>query len=310
MLRTCVDVKPGERVLIVTDTRTESAVAWTLLDAAIRLRAQAATITMEARARPGDEPPDHVAAAMRASDVIIAPTSTTLFYSDATRSACQKGSRFIAMTGANYSVLTSRAMYADFQKQEKTVKKIARLLTQAEDVRLTNPAGTNLELSVKGRKAVSNSGLCRKAGEVQGVPDIEVYIAPVEGSTNGTLIIDGSTSVTGIAKKPLSVVIERGTAIKISGGPQADQLQAVLQKARSKAAFRVGELGIGLNPLAHIHGAIIEDEAVLGTAHIALGDNRRFGGNNLAPIHVDLVLRRPRIELDGKLILDGKRIIA
>ena len=61
--------------------------------------------------------------------------------------------------------------------------------------------------------------------------------------------------------------------------------------------------------MARFCGSIIEDEAVMGTVHIALGENRLLGGRNKAPIHVDLVLRRPRVELDGKLVLKANRLL-
>jgi leucyl aminopeptidase (aminopeptidase T) len=41
---------------------------------------------------------------------------------------------------------------------------------------------------------------------------------------------------------------------------------------------------------------------------VALGDNHRFGGENKAPIHIDMVLRRPHIEFDGRTVLNGKHL--
>jgi leucyl aminopeptidase (aminopeptidase T) len=82
----------------------------------------------------------------------------------------------------------------------------------------------------------------------------------------------------------------------------------VLRDARDRAAFNVAEFGIGLNPLALIRGAIIEDEAVFGTAHIALGNNSKLGGKNKTTLHIDLVFRQACVELDGKTILKEKRL--
>jgi len=130
----------------------------------------------------------------------------------------------------------------------------------------------------------------------------------LEDSTNGSLVIDGSTSVTGLVKQPIRIDIEQGIARTIRGGYEARRLLRILREAKSRAAFRVAEFGIGLNPLARIRGAIIEDEATLGTAHVALGDNHRFGGENKAPIHIDMVLKRAHVEFDGRTVLNGKRL--
>lgn len=308
LLRTCAHVKPRERILIVTDSDTDAAVASTILAAATQLRVEAIAITMRTRALPGDEPPAPVVAAMLSSDVIICPTSRTLFHTNVRTVACRRGARFISMAGATMSVLSSSAMFADFEKQERVLRKLVELLTRAKHITVTNPAGTDLEFTVIGRRGHGVTGRCTRPGEATGVPDIEAYIAPLEDSTNGTLVVDGSTSVTGLVKQPIRIHIDRGMAQRISGGTEARQLLRILREARSRAAFRVGEFGIGLNPLAHIRGAIIEDEAALGTAHVALGNNQRFGGRNKASIHMDMVLKRPHIEFDGRTILNGKRL--
>ena len=54
----------------------------------------------------------------------------------------------------------------------------------------------------------------------------------------------------------------------------------------------MAELGIGTNAGARITGSIITDEKVLGTAHVAFGDNANtsYGGDNHAAIHVDGVM--------------------
>jgi leucyl aminopeptidase (aminopeptidase T) len=308
LLSTCAHAKPGERVLIVTDSSTDAAIANTIMAAAIQLGLEASAITMRPRTLPGDEPPAPVVAAMLSSDVIICPTSRTLFHTNARTASCRKGARFISMAGANMSVLASRAMFADFDKQERVLKKLVQLMTSAKHITVTNPAGTDLEFSVLGRRGHGITGMCRRRGDATGVPDIEAYIAPLEDSTNGTLVIDGSTSVTGLVEQPIRIDIKHGMALRISGGSEARRLLRILRQARSRASFRVGEFGIGLNPLARIRGAIIEDEAALGTAHVALGDNHRFGGENKAPIHIDMVLKRPHVEFDGRTVLTGKRL--
>jgi leucyl aminopeptidase (aminopeptidase T) len=200
-------------------------------------------------------------------------------------------------------------MLADFPKREKVLNQLVQRLTRAMHVSVTNPAGTNLHFDVRGRRGHGVSGMTRSPGDVTGTPDIEAYIAPVEQKTHGILIVDGSTSVTGVVQQPIKVTVENGFAVSITGGTDASQLRRILRKARSHASFRVGEFGIGLNPLAHIRGAIIEDEGKLGTAHVALGDNTRLGGKNSAPTHVDLVFKNPHIQLDGTTVLKRRRLV-
>ncbi|MFI5450149.1 MAG: aminopeptidase [Candidatus Bathyarchaeia archaeon] len=308
MLRVCARARPSESILIVTDSETDLRIGNVIIAAANSLGIEASMITMRPRSLPGSEPPDPVVSAMLSSDVIISVASTTLYHSNARIAACRAGARFLSMACCTMSVLASSAMFADFEKQEALVKKVARRLTLARRIRVRNRAGTDLDLNVVGRRGGAVTGMCKRPGEATGVPDIEAYIAPIEGSTNGTLIIDGSTSVNGLVRQPVQIEFAHGIATRIKGGRDARVLLRVLHDARNQAAFNVAEFGIGLNPLAHIRGAIIEDEAALGTAHIALGDNSKLGGKNKAPVHIDLVFRQACVELDGITILEGKRL--
>ena len=75
------------------------------------------------------------------------------------------------------------------------------------------------------------------------------------------------------------------------------------------AARNIAELGLGTNGSATLSGNVLEDEKVLGTCHVALGDNSTFGGRVRAPSHLDGVLRRPTLELDGGVVLaDGEPV--
>jgi len=45
---------------------------------------------------------------------------------------------------------------------------------------------------------------------------------------------------------------------------------------------------------------VLEDEKVRGTVHIALGDNSTLGGDVIAGIHLDGIIREPELFLDGE----------
>jgi len=308
LLRVCAGAKRGEQVLVVTDSATDPAVATTIMVAASRLGVEASEVKMKPRILPGDEPPAPVVAAMLAADVIICPTSRTLFHTNARTEACRKGARFLSMAGANMEVLASDAMSANFSKIERTLNRLAGRLTRAEHIRVTSSAGTNLAFNVRGRRGYGVSGMARRRGEATGTPDIEAYIAPRENDTNGVLVVDGSTSVTGVVKRPIKINIQGGNAVSFVGGSDAKALSRILRRTRSRASLRVGEFGIGLNPLAKIRGSIIEDEGKLGTAHVGFGDNTRLGGKNAAPTHIDLVFKNPHVQLDGITALEGTRL--
>ncbi|MFQ5800487.1 MAG: aminopeptidase, partial [Candidatus Hydrothermarchaeales archaeon] len=71
-----------------------------------------------------------------------------------------------------------------------------------------------------------------------------------------------------------------------------------------KNASNVAEIGIGVNPKARLTGNVLEDEKVLGTAHVAFGNNVNFGGKINAKVHIDGIIKEPTISVDGKGIAE------
>lgn len=112
----------------------------------------------------------------------------------------------------------------------------------------------------------------------------EVYIAPVEDKTQGTvyfetLYLDG-------ARYPQVLLHIRDGAVCGS-----DQPDVAAFFARQPPENRVVcELGLGMNPqVTDLCGYTVLDEKMHGTFHIAVGDNQLFGGANAATLHLDLV---------------------
>jgi leucyl aminopeptidase (aminopeptidase T) len=202
------------------------------------------------------------------------------------------------------------ALDVDFEDQHSFGQKLKNALDSASEVRITTDAGTDLIMSVKGRKAINNSGIYNEWGSGGNMPAGEVYIPPVEGTVSGRLVIDGSIRTwkkTIIPTEPVKIDIEDGEVTKIYHSPMAKLLRDTFAWAarRSKISPRnvkkVAELGIGTNREAKIIGTTIVDEKKYGSAHIAFGSNSWFGGNIKAITHFDQVFRNPIIKIDGKL---------
>jgi leucyl aminopeptidase (aminopeptidase T) len=302
------NVKAGEKVLIVTDTGRDLSVSLAIYEAACEVGADPVLALMKQRKLPGASPPPSIEAAMLLSDVIICPTSTTLFYSNAAIEACKKGSRLIAMTQADPEILISGPINANFREQRSKCEKLASLMTKAKTIRFVTPAGTDIRASIEGRQAIANTGICDKPGCRQGIPDIEAYIPPIEDSSEGIIVVDGSTSF-GLVRKPIKIKVRKGRAVEITGDEEAEKLRKALEEAGDPNVYTVAEFGIGLNPEARVRGVIIEDESALGTVHIALGDNIGMGGKNRALSHLDMVMLNPIVELNGKVILKGRELL-
>ena len=181
---------------------------------------------------------------------------------------------------------------------------------KGKEIRITAPAGTDISFSIKGRKAISSKGLFHQKGESGNLPTGETFLAPVEGTSNGVFVVDGSMAGLGLIKNAnIKIEVEKGFATRITGGNAANKLTKMLDSV-GKDARNIAEFGIGTNDSVKLSGILLEDEKVLGTVHIALGNNVSMGGKVNVPIHLDGVIKEPTVYLDGKEIMKlGKLLI-
>ncbi len=293
----CAAVQRGEEVVIVTDTDRDPVIAFALSQAA-HASGGTATILVTEPIPSGSEPPATVAAALNAANVIFAPTSGALFHTSAVQLASKNGARFLGLTMYTPDVLQHGGIFADFPAFAPKAERLAVLLSDATRARVTTEAGTDISVRLDGRTAVPITGMARQPGERTGCPDIEAFIAPIEGTAEGVVVVDASASIAGVLDDPITVTIEQGRAVTIVGGSQIGQIAEALENAGIPEVFVLAELAFGLNPEGIIRGVIVEDEGVAGTGHIALGSNIHFGGANNAPLHLDFVFRQPRLWLD------------
>lgn len=306
LLGSCAAVQPDEVVVIVADA-SSAPLAETMYRAASP-RFETVVVTMRDRMMHGDEPPRAVAAAMTTGDVIFGVTRYSLFHTEARRTACARGARFVNMVDYDESMLEFGGLFVDFAAQAEVVDRVAEAM-RGERIEVTSALGTRLVASIKGRVPLPQYGRSVKPGAASSPPDIECAVAPVEGTPEGIIVVDGSIPHPrlGPVSFPVEVRVGRGMVMAITGGRLAEEFRRVLTDFRDENAFAVGEIGIGLNPMATIRGRMLEDEGVYGTVHFGLGSNRSFGGNIAAQVHLDLVIRAATCVVDGRTILrNGK----
>jgi 2,5-dihydroxypyridine 5,6-dioxygenase len=308
VVRICAAVQPGEHVLIVTDTGVPREVAEALACATAAAGGTALTLMMPRLGRPGEEPPPIVADAMRRAQVVLAPTSLSVFHTEAVRNACAAGARILVISECREDTLVRGGIEADFTERAAVADSVTRRLV-GDRLQLRTPAGTHLEMRLGGRAAVANTGLAVSPGARSGVPTIEAYIAPLEGTAEGVAIVDASIAVLGLVAAPVAIRFVRGRAEAFEGGAQARALAELVRRTGHASAAMLSEIGIGLNPEARVVGRIIEDEGTYGTCHVALGSNTHFGGRLDVPFHLDMVMWAPDIAVDGRPLVVGGRLV-
>jgi len=302
----CLGVTRGEVVLVIADPPSR-AIGRALWAAAIDAGGEALLVEMLPRAEHGAEPPAAVAAAMLHAQVILAPTSKSLTHTEARRAATAAGARVATLPGITEEIM-ARTLVADYDAIQERTERVARALEGRRAVRITTPAGTDIAFSVEGRAVLRDTGVLREPG-VTNLPAGEAFLAPVEGTGEGVIAVDGSIGASGILDRPITIRVERGMATDIGGHPYAETLRRAMDVAGPEART-LAELGIGTNDSARLVGNVLEDEKILGTVHLAFGDNRSMGGTVRAPFHQDGILRRPTVWADDvPLMREGRLIV-
>ncbi|HMM21235.1 MAG TPA: aminopeptidase [Selenomonadales bacterium] len=306
-IRDCMGVKPGENVLIVTDGPKRE-IGRALWQQAIEAGADAVYMEMTPRKTHGTEPPAMVAEAMKKADVVLGPTSKSFSHTAARKAANKAGARIATLPDITEDMM-KRTLCADYKKIGAVSERFAQILNDGKQVHLTTQAGTELTMSIAGREAHPDTGLNHTPGSFSNLPAGEAYIAPLEDTAEGLLVVDGAMAGIGVLSAPIKMTVEKGYVTRVEGGPEASQLEGMLAEY-GKPARNIAELGIGTNDMAIITGKILEDEKVLGTVHVALGNSVSFGGKVDVPIHLDGILNAPTLTVDGRVIIkDGKHLI-
>jgi aminopeptidase len=224
-------------------------------------------------------------------------TSHTRFRNFLTR-VC--GCRYASMPLFDISMLEG-AMNIDWKTLAKRTIGITKVINMAEFIKVKTSNGTHIFFSKKGRRARSDTGVLTRQGSFGNLPAGEAFVAPLEGTANGKLVMEWGP--TRQLESPMILTVKDGYVTDVSGEDEyAEYLNIRLSERKENG--NIAELGIGTNDAAKRPDNILESEKILGTVHIALGDNSSFGGNVKTPFHQDFVFFKPTVTLIYK---DGSR---
>lgn len=304
VVRDCLGVAAGEEVLVVCNPATRE-LGDALRGEAEAAGAEAVLAVMSERDSHAGEPPAMVADAMVAADVLLAPTVQSLSHTAARKRATESGTRAATLPGATVEML-GRVMSDDMEQLRQRGARVAGLLDRGTEARITCDHGSDLRLGLEGRKAIPDAGELSARGAFGNLPCGEGFIAPA--TAEGTLIVDGSIAGVGRVSEPVRLTIEDGHLVDASGAEGAKLME--LLTVHGPDGTNVAELGIGTNAKAILTGNILEDEKILGTAHVAFGASAAIGGNIQVPVHLDVVSLRPEVTIDDTpVVLEGGLLV-
>jgi aminopeptidase len=208
------------------------------------------------------------------------------------------------MSDDDYAAFVERALFLDrpdpvaaWRELSDRQQTVVDRLNEAREIHIAAP-GTDLRLRVDGRTWINSNGR-------RNMPSGEVFTGPIEDSANGTVRFTIPSSPRGVLVEDVTLTFEDGRVTTATAARGQDYLDAAL--ATDPGARFLGEIGIGTNPgIDRPTGAILLDEKMAGTVHVALGRSYpETGGRNSSALHWDLLCD---LRAGGRLTADGEAI--
>jgi leucyl aminopeptidase (aminopeptidase T) len=317
ILKEVVRMKPGQKLLVITDTYARSRAFGTVIaEVANSMGVESVLTMMQPITLVGQEPPPAIAAAMKEVDVVLEFAERhTIVHSNARKEATAVGVRhYIMNTEASEDRLRTPIKPEDLKKIQTQTDKLAGMVTKAKAASVKSSWGTDITMSLEGRGALSIHPL--SALGFGGMQDYaEAAIAPVEGTTEGLVIVDASVRGWGyILRSPISFEIKKGRVqvetVSSDVAEEAERFKKIVLHDEN-ASNCAAELGLGTSHTVPriLCGDSMCDYARSGNVHIAVGRNNDIGGETFSQIHIDVLMTRATVKLDDVCVVENGELV-
>ncbi len=154
----------------------------------------------------------------------------------------------------------------------------------------------DMDMSIEGR-------LFKNAGGKQNMPDGEIFTGPVENSVNGWVRFTYPAYYEGNEVKGIELKFKDGLVVDAKA--QANEGFLLAKLDTDPGSRRLGEFAIGNNwEIQQFTGAILFDEKIGGTVHMAVGQGYgETGSVNHSSVHWDMICD---MRQGGEIIVDDE----
>lgn len=307
ILGSSAGLQSGETCLLIIDEST-SQLAKHFLSAAQASGIKIEIIQNWPQSNHGQEPRPEASQRMKEVDCVLALTRFSIAHSAARQEASELGVSFVSLPQYSEELLSHPMVRFDYQSARGSVRLVSDYFSNGVSASLTTIAGTHVEFDLTGRTGNFCPAYIETGVSIASPPDVEANISPVETATHGLAVVDASIThpVIGKLREPVLMKIENGSVTDFQSDDHVvlEELEKLFPPENPERRV-VGELGIGLNPLAKITGVMLSDEGTFGAAHLGLGSNFWVGGKNNTDFHLDFVMREATLVVDGITVLEN-----
>ncbi len=307
-------VKPGEEVLIAVDTESDMRMAQAFASATQNCGGDFLIAMMPARDKDqATTIPKSLEEAMSGCDVFIPMTRASgapaynLKMKELLR---EKKIRECCMVLREIDNYIHGGALADYEAIYADGLALQKLWWHKKTAKITSPVGTDLTFDMIDMMPIIECGVARNPGESMAFSDGEVSLGPVEGSMNGTMVLDGPMCYYGLPTEPVKLQITKGKVTGILGGDPkiSKELEKLFKEVKN--SDNIAEIGIGLNPASLFNGDFEEEKKARGTIHFALGNGLYYDQTVDSQVHIDMVLYNTTVVFDGEtFVKDGNVVI-
>ena len=316
-VRTCLNIGPADRVLVLTDDAT-LAIGEALALEALATGAVVILHRLEEFApRPILAIPDGLLDAYRS----FKPTAS-FFAASSQRGEITFRLKLGKILRSEFKVrhghmpgvtpeLMREGMTTDYNQVYDVTMAVNDIVSRAHTMHITSSKGTDLSAEFSpDLRWVPCHGRYHHQGDWGNLPEGETYTSPgrLEGVIVADILGDYFSSKYGLLEQPVTFTVKDNLVVGIESANQvlADEVSQYLDSAEN--GRRAGEFAIGTNlGLTHLVGNLLQDEKYPGI-HVAFGNPypEETGAPWACNIHVDVIPVQCTIDVDGRrLMTDG-----
>jgi 2,5-dihydroxypyridine 5,6-dioxygenase len=308
---TYCNLKSGELCLSVTDMAYNPLYSDACIGAAMGLGAEAVKLTL-----PYNQPLPNKGwgSSLQEADLIVYSTTHTLHYTEEIKKALRNGKRVLM---AVQPLHTLYRLKADNEVIDRT-KKAAEFMKKTNQIRIVSDAGTDLVMERGNRPVLAHYGVADEPGhsDFWGVGMVET--APLEGTLEGTMILDTGDQMFYMARyveNPVKIIFKNGRITDIMGGLDAFLLRKHIESFKEENAWNAGHISMGTDKRALWTAQVVQfpepgfsggdAESYYGNVQVEIGSNNdvNFCGENQSKAHLGHCMLNTNLYLDDELFI-------
>ncbi len=310
ILKHC-ELKEGDEVVVYADTGKPPSVVQSFFAAALGLGVEPILSVFPQRRIMLQEPTQSALELMKASTMVVDCATDAWLYTKGLNAILDTGGRVLQVLAEEASI----AKMTPNESQVRRAEAAASMFDQANKVRITSEAGTDIVADCRGRPGWGQDGVVRKPGDWDSAATAIYAVAPLEDRMDGTMVLEPGDFVWTFPEpmhlhERIKLTVDGGRLVKVEGSNQALRLERWLHAFNDPNSYVIAHTGFGGDPRASLDRAQ-EVESIEGGINIAFGGNlfRGLGGKTRAKSHVDIVVMHQSMHLDGKLVVEDGRIV-